>query len=122
MQSLDIPHEYLASQGGQRRGYYEEPGLGRQTSQPACKSLVSTAPEVEWAAPSYCPPQRYLDRRNFAAAIMPAPGQDLDAKGFPTATNTVEFGFEDGPATGGRRKKAEKQAKKAKPGSFGKQQ
>ena len=52
---------------------------------------------------------------------MPAPGKDLDAEGFPTATNTVEFGFEDGPATGGRRKKAEKQAKKAKPGSFGKQ-
>ncbi len=50
---------------------------------------------------------------------MPPPAEDLHDKGFPAATDTVEFGFEDGPALGGRRRKAEKQAKKAKPGSFG---
>ena len=47
------------------------------------------------------------------------PGEQPDEEGFPTGANTVEFGFEDGPATGGRRLKAAKQAKKAKPGSFG---
>ncbi|KAK9865158.1 hypothetical protein WJX84_010261 [Apatococcus fuscideae] len=51
---------------------------------------------------------------------MPAASQDQPAAedGFPTDGNTVEFGFEDGPAQGGRRLKAQKMAKKAKPGSF----
>ena len=53
------------------------------------------------------------------ACLAASQDQPAAEDGFPTDGNTVEFGFEDGPAQGGRRLKAQKMAKKAKPGSFG---